>query len=604
MKFQSSLATSVALALLLFASCRAIGQTQPESVTVLQNSSANSSGVVSASTSNCGTSTTCCVSNVPNNGISCAFVEFSWTASASTATFTISTGTAGAIGIQTLGTDCNNGVPEDNCFFIEGTNTFTDSGLVPGVRYCLFVGTQTAGGGNYPTGLVTLDYSFGPTLASCVAAEGQASTNKLYIAGSSAAQDGFVQAVANDLFGGVGSEIVFKAAGNLDFRAYCGIAAAGTSGIPAGNIVVVYYRGEGDSVVGALPIVSGKPVKQLSLTDANKHGLIGACAPDPNNSNVSTCPVSIAGASAANGPNDSFGPNGLQEAFVDFGITDVEPGVLSGVNYPTEFTAGTYGTATGLQLATLNTTPAFSQAFGFFVNNTGFTGGAALNFSTDTIVAIFNGTYTNWDEVTTESGVLASTTPVTIKIVNQVLGSGSRAAANIFLYNYGCGARNGVIATSPALSDGWSAREVLNTVAANPGAITYASIDNANAVTGATLVSLDGLVPTNLLASTGDYPFWYEATYVTNPAAQMLNANTGQDGNGTAANFVNWVFGLNELLDQASAPHTAQVGIIPGSGDNPSAGGNILGTASTLGGTTYINAFTRGGNSCAAPQPE
>lgn len=465
-----------------------------------------------------------------------------------------------------------------------------------------------------------------PTLASCQAAE--ATANKLFVAGSSAAQSGFSIAIGVNLFGGLANELLFNGTNSsansvTNFQAYCGVAASGNAlGITAGNNVIVYYRAEGGSVSGALPVAAGsnpplnttstgvaKTLQFLSVNSAVSNSLCTAVTAATSTApNATTC--NIAGTSSANGPTDSFGPTGLQSAFVDIGVTDVEPGILGTVNYPTAYSTSVYGSVTAAQLASLTTVPAFSQAFGFFINNSTFTGGATLDFSAATYQGIFDGTYSNWQDVPTTSGAPASTTSVPIKIVNREVGSGTRSSTNIFLFNYACGAKTGTNATAAGLTDGWATKEVLTTVGANPGAITYASIDNAGKVTNANIANLNGLNPTgtpagNLLASSGSWPFWFEATYVENTAAANLNGGTGQDRLGTAAAVQNAIFNNNVLVDVATAPHSKQVGIIPGSGDNLSANGNVTGTASTgaNGVTIYTNAFTRGGNSCAAPSP-
>src|SRR5262245_21075050 len=101
-----------------------------------------------------------------------------------------------------------------------------------------------------------------PTPAQCAGAAA-----KLYVAGSSAAQKAFSDALANDLFDATGETTMSATNGN--FKAFCGAAKAGNgAGIATGTITTVYYRGEGGSVVGALPIVSGKPVKQLDISAA------------------------------------------------------------------------------------------------------------------------------------------------------------------------------------------------------------------------------------------------------------------------------------------------------------------------------------------------
>src|ERR1700735_1629056 len=172
----------------------------------------------------------------------------------------------------------------------------------------------------------------------------------LYIAGSSAAQNAFGAALATDLFGGASNELTFKAS-NGNFEAFCGLAAAGnTAGITAGNLVVVHYRAEGGSVVGALPIVANKPVKFLDLTNAA----------------VTSTSVTTGGTSELQGPTDAWtGP--LTEHTVEVGVTDVEPGILVGANYPTTYSTTVFGTATTAQLSTLSHTALFQEIYGIFV---------------------------------------------------------------------------------------------------------------------------------------------------------------------------------------------------------------------------------------------
>src|ERR1700733_11046881 len=90
-----------------------------------------------------------------------------------------------------------------------------------------------------------------PTLAQC-----QAPGATLYVAGSSAAQNAFAAALNTDLFGG--GEVTYSAT-NGNFKAYCGLSANATVA-PVNTPIVVHYRAEGGSVVGALPIVSGNAI--------------------------------------------------------------------------------------------------------------------------------------------------------------------------------------------------------------------------------------------------------------------------------------------------------------------------------------------------------
>src|SRR3984885_2541614 len=78
--------------------------------------------------------------------------------------------------------------------------------------------------------------------------------NQIFVGGSSAAQNAFAGALATDAFGGAANVLTYKGtAGN--FRAYCGTSTNANFGA-VGTVFVVQYRGEGGSVVGALPVFS------------------------------------------------------------------------------------------------------------------------------------------------------------------------------------------------------------------------------------------------------------------------------------------------------------------------------------------------------------
>jgi hypothetical protein len=469
------------------------------------------------------------------------------------------------------------------------------------------------------------------SVATCAGYESTAGTPKLYMGGSSAAQTGFFTNLATNVYGGFANMLLLNgtnSTGNsvTNFQAYCGSAISGNPlNLPVGP-ALIYYRAEGGSVTGALPIAAGSnpptntvgvgttyKLQELSIQGVNTNSLCGAITAATGTApNEVTC--SIAGTSSSNGTNDSFGPTGLQSTYIDIGITDVEPGLLGQIsstvagNYPTAYSTTVYGSVTATQLSGLTAIRAFSQTFGFFINNTTFTGGAALDFSADTYRNIWKKGYTNWENVPTSQGVPASTSSVPIILINRENGSGSKSATQAFLYNYPCNTTNSLAKTTSPNTDGWATKEVLVTVGANPGAITYASIDNAGKVSTAFLANMNGLAPTNLLTSTGAWPFWVESFYVENSNAASMNSGNGQDGNGTAATVQAAIFSSYELNVPASnVPHNAQIGVIPGTGGGSagtiaSSDGSVTasGTVGGNGKTIYVNAMTRNGNTCSA----
>jgi len=112
------------------------------------------------------------------------------------------------------------------------------------------------------------------------------------------------------------------ASGTPDFNAYSCTAAAGPFN---GQSTTIYYRAEGGSVVGVLPVINNVAIKQLDLSAA------GGC-PQAATGAV-TCVVG--GTSAANGSNDSW-TSGVFTPTVaaQVGISDLEPKVFIGDNFP------------------------------------------------------------------------------------------------------------------------------------------------------------------------------------------------------------------------------------------------------------------------------
>jgi hypothetical protein len=406
-----------------------------------------------------------------------------------------------------------------------------------------------------------------PSNAQC-AAPGAA----LYVAGSSAAQNAFANALATDLFGGAANEVTFSGT-NGNFKAFCGFAASGnTAGIAANTIVTVHYRGEGGSVVGVLPIINNKTVKFLDLTQA-------ACQ---------VAAPAVTGTSATVGTTDGW-TGCVASHSVELGVADLEPTVFQNQNYPSAYSPAVFGNKpSGAALAALSTKPLFQQVFGVYINTVGINGGAAgqvLNLSRATVGQILAGNYTDWSAVPSATGGQVSSTSQAITVVNREAGSGSRAGASIFALDYGCnGAAPAINDPSPA-NDSYATGDALTAAAATNGAITYASIDNTK--TGLSIANLSGVTPSNLAAATGQYDWWFEAVAVqgtvTSPGGTTLS---------------NWLTG-GELANVATAPHTAQVNSIPNVGTNVAA---VPLTSNTLGGKTiYISPFSRTGNSCSPP---
>jgi PBP superfamily domain len=408
----------------------------------------------------------------------------------------------------------------------------------------------------------------------------EASTNNIYIAGSSAAKNAVLGALVTNVCGGAANAYQFNSSGNTNFFAVSCVPVAGANALNTG-VYNLFYRDEGGSVVGMLPIVNAKPINQLALTAS----VIGGCAASP-------CSIAVTGTSASNGIDDSFGPSGtLAKENVDIGISDVEPGALIGNNYPTPYSTTVWGPVNQAGLVGLAGTQLFGEVYALFVNenSTAFTENP-LNLSLQTVQNILTHKIKNWNLVTDTGGNLVTNASLAITIVNREKGSGSRTATDLLIAGDGCG--GSALFDAANATDYFATGDVLTAASGTPGAITYATIDQSK--TNMVQVNLNGVVPSNLAAASGQYPFWVEAEYVINSASTA------------DANVMNFI--VTTLQTEATAPHVADVLAIPGvpAGTSPNVPHasipNTLSNVPALGSSNiYVNPFTRGGVTCSAP---
>ena len=266
-------------------------------------------------------------------------------------------------------------------------------------------------------------------------------TVSLYIAGSSAASKGVLAALETDLCGG--NYLLFQSTGNKNFFAVSCNPASGVAGATNNTTpYTVWYRDEGGSVVGVLPIVTGYSPKQLNLSNFTTATVTAS-------GSASIVTVTLTGVSTGNGIDDSFGPAAaLVGEPVQFGISDVEPAVFgnsSKNNYPTPYSTTVWGSAALSSITALSSGTLFDEVYGIFVNDTSLVeGGAAvsttnpLKLSTSMVANILTKTVTNWSLVTDTAGAAVATSSVPIVIVNREVGSGSRAATDLLITGDAC----------------------------------------------------------------------------------------------------------------------------------------------------------------------
>ena len=432
-----------------------------------------------------------------------------------------------------------------------------------------------------------------PTISQAASA-----TVQLYVAGSSAAKNAVVAALQGGMCNGSSNALTISSTSNKNFLAVSCAPASGTAGADGNTYFTVYYRTEGGSVVGALPIANNDQIKQLDLTG------VSGCA-------ANTCTPTVSGTSSANGIDDSFGGPVVNKD-VQLGIMDVEPGALTGNNYPTPYLTSAWGPVNQGGLVALNgsATQLFGEVYGIFVN-TGtsavFTeNGSAvsasnpLQLSQQTLAQLLTKGITNWSKVVDVYGKPVTTTSLAVNIVNREKGSGSRAATDLLIAGDVCQSGGKTLAESKSTNvDYFATGDVLAAANSVAGSITYATIENIGANANLTIVALNGINPSsnngNLAAATGQYPFWVEATVLQNSNVSYTSAQTALI-----------TFLTSSMQAIASAPHLADVVAIPGLQGNTSSV-NTAGTANTttvsgLGtATIYVNPFTRSGVTCNLP---
>jgi hypothetical protein len=422
-----------------------------------------------------------------------------------------------------------------------------------------------------------------PTLA-----QAAAPAASLVMSGSSAAQSAVQTAISADLCGGAANTLVVASKGGsgnfLAFSCFTSTAIAGTPGIAAGSLVTVYYRTEGGSVVGALPIASGHQILRLNLGDTTN------CT-QPGGVGTITCTVS--GTTSTSGTTDSW-TGAVKLDTVQLGVTDVEPALLVGSDYPTAYSPAAFGTATSAQMAALTTSKLFQQAFGLVVNTSGGTF-TAVNLTKESAANIELGNYSDWSAVPDAfTGNPISSAGAHITLVDREPGSGTRTSTNVYLFGAHCGGSG----TIPSTRGGnFSTGDELNAANATAGAIAYASIDqilnpaNKTKWTNLALATINGVTPSTTAAATGQYDFWYEATLVPNPA---VGANTA------AGNLI--AFLQADLPKLATAPAVPDINVIPGQG-NPKNVAHVPLTSNGKTGTAqiFVNPYTRGTSSCNVP---
>jgi hypothetical protein len=408
-----------------------------------------------------------------------------------------------------------------------------------------------------------------------------APTASLVMAGSPAVVRTLSNAIENQLCGGAANTLIANSVGGTtEFLAFSCFTATAINGIPVNTLITIYYRAEGGSAMGVLPIASGKQIKRLDLRDTTDCTVSG---------NAATC--FVLGTTTTSGTTDSW-TGAVVADTVQLGFTDVEPAQMTSADFPANYSAALFGTLTPSQLKALVTMRLFDQVFGLVVNKSG-QAFSTVNLSKSSAANILSGNFSDWHNVPDAiTGNAISSVPSKINLLNRELGSGPRIAANIFFLGYQCGTANSIPRRAGELLYTTVGSQL--TVANNtPGSIAYTSIDqilnpvNGTKYTNLVLATIDGVTPSSLAAATGRYEFWYEATLI--PAVGVSGSSSSLS-----------TFLQSDLPKLATAPAAPDILVISGIGGNfptvPPSSNGLTGTSQI-----FVNPYTRSGNSCNVP---
>lgn len=442
----------------------------------------------------------------------------------------------------------------------------------------------------------------------------QGAAHQIFMAGSSAAANGVVAFLEQTICGNTGYSVFTtptSTPGLPDFRA---VSCSPAANEPfSGSTLTVWYRPEGGSVVGVLPVINNTSIKQLSMTAAGCTLTSSATAATA----AYNC-TGVGGTTPGNGTDDSFG-TGTFSHNVDVGVSDLEPGAFGNTTigatkawagggnndpfgtYTAAFTGPDQGPAA---LQAMTHTTVFQQVFGFVVStNLGIT-----SLPKEQIAGIFDALVTDWSNVatgaTSSATVTATSTPIVI--CNREIGSGTRAEADVFLNGDGCNGvgslqvltdvAGAVIGTVTEPNDNFQTAAELDCVNRNANAIGYVSIDNFSKL-GTTVapnvnaIAVSGTPASQLNGATGVYSDVFEAS---------LNENASASADGKT-----WYTDLVPILQAVNTtPKSGQVLAIPG---QPA--GNTASLPLQVGSpsTEFTSLFNRGGgagNSCTPLTPQ
>ena len=367
----------------------------------------------------------------------------------------------------------------------------------------------------------------------------------IYVSGSSAAKS-FFQLDVQNFFGGATNAAtkiynykdpaIPSTNGQPDYSVTVVTVAnnQGISGLAVGDTVSMHYSGELGSVWGVAGAFRTPARTRAFLTGSN----CAASGTTVTTTNVTT--ITCQG-SAFNHVTDTDGasPALMATATADILVSDVEPDLFTSDNWPTANTdltliptvLGAAPTAANISTAKGVLTPVIGQVFNFIGNNIpGIANNQKINLSSNSLRAIFTGSYTSWNQVP-EANDGTNATP--IFVCRRDHGSGTQISASVTVTGFECGLSGAnqmppqqVAGTAPSTNatfqENASTVDMDTCIATHNGSIGLRSLTTPSAAR--VVFNIDGVEANAHNAAAGAYPYAYEAWVGT------TGAHTGVPG--------------------------------------------------------------------------
>jgi hypothetical protein len=301
---------------------------------------------------------------------------------------------------------------------------------------------------------------------------------QVFISGASAQQKTLGGVMSGICQAGTLDVYYDNATNGKDYRAYFCTIDGTKLGALGGKKVLVHNRAKGGSFQGVGPVARAQQIERMAIN--------GACT-------------------STGGTNPSYKCTGYVNAVPDAGVSDVEPALFTGPNVAVGDNA-----LNSAELGRLTVNSQIAVMFGVAVTKNV----AATNLTRSQVTSMLTGVYSDFSQI----GQPAAP----IYICRRAPGSGTQASFNAYFLANPCAASGALsplaAADSANVTEGTSSGAVVaclnNHQAAGRKAIGILSLENQpTAADNYKFVNVDGIVPSELNATTGAYDLYVEQSF-------------------------------------------------------------------------------------------